>query len=175
MSSTIPARSRSRERIRLSDLQRLADIARSDRDDFFQRHPRWSALYSHRLLCVALCQGAAWHFVDGKNGVKGLRCLEFFLRDYWQANFSTSRCSSRFRTARPGVWNVDLPSCRLLTDTSLARMKRLAIFLVVVPLMIGIFLLTRGITAEQTSLVWALISTGLLIAVFLLFRRQKPK
>jgi uncharacterized membrane protein len=37
-----------------------------------------------------------------------------------------------------------------------ARMKRLVIFLIVVPLMIGIFLLTRGITAEHTSLAWAL-------------------
>jgi hypothetical protein len=54
-------------------------------------------------------------------------------------------------------------------------MKRLAIFLVVVPLMIGIFLLTRGITAEQTSLVWALVGTVFFIALFLLVRRQKPK
>ena len=42
--------------------------------------------------------------------------------------------------------------------------------------MIGIFLLTRGsIPAEQLSLVWALVGTGLLIAVILLVRRQKPK
>ena len=54
-------------------------------------------------------------------------------------------------------------------------MKRLVIFLVVVPLMIGIFLLTRGITAGQTSLVWALVGTVFLIALFLLLRRQKPK
>ena len=78
MSSAIPARSRSRERIRLPDLRRLADIARSDREDFFQRHPRWSALYSHRLLCVALCQGAALHFVDGKTGVKDFDVWSFF-------------------------------------------------------------------------------------------------
>ena len=54
-------------------------------------------------------------------------------------------------------------------------MKKLVIFLIVVPLMIGIFLLTRGITAGQTSLVWALIGTGLFIVAFLLVRRQKPK
>jgi hypothetical protein len=55
-------------------------------------------------------------------------------------------------------------------------MKKLAIFLIVVPLMIGIFLLTRGsILAGQASLLWALIGTGFLIAAFLLFRRQKPK
>ena len=52
-------------------------------------------------------------------------------------------------------------------------MKKLSIFLVVVPLMIGIFLLTRGSIPEgQISLVWALVGTGLLIATFLLVRRQ---
>jgi len=55
-------------------------------------------------------------------------------------------------------------------------MKKLAIFLIVVPLMIGIFLLTRGSIPEgQTSLVWALVGTGLLIATFLLVRLKKPK
>ena len=54
-------------------------------------------------------------------------------------------------------------------------MKKLVIFLIVVPLMIGIFLLTRGITAGQTSLVWALVGAGLLIATFLVIRLQKPK
>jgi hypothetical protein len=55
-------------------------------------------------------------------------------------------------------------------------MKRLAIFFTVVPLMIAIFLLTRGSIPEgQISLVWAVIGTGLFIAAFLLFRRQKPK
>jgi hypothetical protein len=54
-------------------------------------------------------------------------------------------------------------------------MKKLAIFLIVVPLMIGIFLLTRGSTGDQTSLVWACVGTALLIATFLLVRRQKTK
>jgi len=55
-------------------------------------------------------------------------------------------------------------------------MKKLSIFLVVVPLMIGIFLLTRGSIPEgQISLVWALVGTGLLIATFLLVRLKKPK
>ena len=55
-------------------------------------------------------------------------------------------------------------------------MKKLAIYLVVVPLMIGIFLLTRGsIPAGQTPLVWALVGAGLLIVTFLVIRLQKPK
>jgi hypothetical protein len=78
MASTNPAHSRSRKPITLSDLQRLADIARTDRDYFFQRYPRWSALYSQRLLCVALCQGAASHFVYRNTGVKDFDVWSFF-------------------------------------------------------------------------------------------------
>lgn len=31
-----------------------------------------------RLICVALCQGAARHFIDGKNGVKDFDVWTFF-------------------------------------------------------------------------------------------------
>jgi hypothetical protein len=78
MTLTNPAHSRSREPITLSDLQSLVDIARSDRDYFFQRHPRSSAPNSRRLLCMALCQGAASHFVDGRNGAKDFDVWSFF-------------------------------------------------------------------------------------------------
>jgi hypothetical protein len=95
---------RSYESITPSELQRLADIARSDREDFFQRYPRWSTLYSRRLLWVALCQGAALHFLDGKNGVKDFDVWSFFceiagqpiprrrvvFRDFGQPQFGTS-------------------------------------------------------------------------------------
>ncbi|MBA2535626.1 MAG: hypothetical protein H0V21_11510 [Rubrobacter sp.] len=60
---------RSYERITRGDLVRLAGIARSDREDLFVRKPRYRAL-GERLICVALCQGAAQHYLDGKNGVK---------------------------------------------------------------------------------------------------------
>jgi hypothetical protein len=69
---------RSKVPITASDLQRLGRIARSDREDFFHRYPRWSELYSNRLICVALCQGAALHFVDGSNGVKDFDVWSFF-------------------------------------------------------------------------------------------------
>jgi hypothetical protein len=52
-----------------ADLAHLSQIAREDREEIFARNPRW-ALYRNRLICVALCQGAALHYVDGKNGVK---------------------------------------------------------------------------------------------------------
>jgi hypothetical protein len=69
---------RSQERVTSSDLKRLGEIARADRERFFTRYPHWSMLYSKRLLCVALCQGAALHFVDGSNGVKDFDVWSFF-------------------------------------------------------------------------------------------------
>src|SRR5436190_24354542 len=69
---------RSQKRITSSDLKRLGEIARADRRRFFARYPRWSTLYSERLLCVALCQGAALHFIDGTHGVKDFDVWSFF-------------------------------------------------------------------------------------------------
>lgn len=68
---------RSYEPIDRDDLTRLARIARSDRDDFFARKPRYSAL-AGRVICVALCQGAALHLIDGENGIKDFDVWTFF-------------------------------------------------------------------------------------------------
>jgi hypothetical protein len=68
---------RSYEPIRRADLVRLAEIARADLSDFFARKPRYSVL-ADRLICIALCQGAALHFVDGENGVKDFDVWAFF-------------------------------------------------------------------------------------------------
>jgi hypothetical protein len=73
----MPNSSRSYEPIDRSDLVRLAGIARADLSDFFARKPRYSVL-ADRLICVALCQGAALHYVDGKNGVKDFDVWAFF-------------------------------------------------------------------------------------------------
>jgi hypothetical protein len=35
-------------------------------------------VYRDRILCVALCQGAALHYVDGRNGVKDLDVYTFY-------------------------------------------------------------------------------------------------
>ena len=68
---------RSYERITPDDLARLVAIAVSDRKDRFTRRPRWSP-YADRVLCVALCQGAALHYVDGRNGVKDFDVYTFY-------------------------------------------------------------------------------------------------
>lgn len=63
-----------------------------DREGFFARNPRWH-LYANRLLCVALCQGSALHFVDGVNGVKDFDVWSFF------ANHSAGRLHAERRRA----------------------------------------------------------------------------
>ena len=57
---------RSYEVIDESDLARLARLARRDRERFIEGRPE----YRERLLCVALCQGAGLHYVDGVVGAK---------------------------------------------------------------------------------------------------------
>ena len=68
---------RSYERITPEDLDRLAWISRLDRKDFFARRPRYRDL-GEGLVCVALLQGAALHFVDGENGVKDFDVWTFY-------------------------------------------------------------------------------------------------
>ncbi len=63
--------------IGLEDLDRLRRIATQDRELFFARHADFAS-YSDRLIAVALCQGAALHFVDGGNGVKDFDVWSFF-------------------------------------------------------------------------------------------------
>lgn len=70
--------SRSQVRITRSDLDRLALLAEADRDDLFERRPDTGRLYADRLFAVALCQGAALHYVDGTNGVKDFDVWSFY-------------------------------------------------------------------------------------------------
>jgi hypothetical protein len=69
---------RSLAEITIADLQRLAAIARADREDLFRRNPALGRLYADRLICVTLCQGAALHYLNGQNGVKDFDVWTFF-------------------------------------------------------------------------------------------------
>lgn len=69
---------RSYEKIRKQDLQRLAKIAREDREELFSRKPEIAKIYKNRIICVALCQGAALHYVDGENGIKDFDVWTFY-------------------------------------------------------------------------------------------------
>lgn len=72
---------RSMARIQIEDLTRLAEIARTDLDAYISRSPHPRAAFRSLKLCVALCQGAALHFVDQRNGVKDLDIYTFFRAD----------------------------------------------------------------------------------------------
>ena len=69
---------RSYKNIRKRDLERLAAIAREDREDLFSRKADLCKIYRNRIICVALCQGAALHYVDGRNGIKDFDVWTFF-------------------------------------------------------------------------------------------------
>ena len=69
---------RSFERITRADLKKVARIARSEREEFFERHPEWAMLYRKRVVGVALCKDAALHFVNGSTGVDGFNVWTFY-------------------------------------------------------------------------------------------------
>jgi len=66
---------RSYERITRAHLKRLARIARLEREDFFGRHREYAILYRKRILCTALCEDAALHYINGQTGVL---CFDVF-------------------------------------------------------------------------------------------------
>lgn len=61
-----------------ADLRRLARIAREEREDLFARHPEWALLYRRRMLCSALCQDAALHFINGASGFQDFEVWTFY-------------------------------------------------------------------------------------------------
>lgn len=71
--------SRSPEKITESDLRKLLSLARTDVADFFSRKPEYIKYVGKEVL-IALCQGAALHYIDGKNGVKDFDIWFFYPR-----------------------------------------------------------------------------------------------
>jgi hypothetical protein len=76
--SNVGRKGRSFERITRADLKRLCKLAQRDMESFFQRHPDWMRLYRRRILAIALCQGAALHYLHGKVGVHDFDVYTFF-------------------------------------------------------------------------------------------------
>jgi hypothetical protein len=75
---------RSLTRIEVADLLRLAALAADAEAGLFGRHPDGSGRYAGRLLGRALCQGAALHYVNGKNGIKDFDVWSFYAQyDDW--------------------------------------------------------------------------------------------
>ena len=72
---------RSREPITAADLARLGELALLDLAGLVERETATGRRYRDRLLCIALCHGAAQHYVDGENGVKDFDVWSFFAAD----------------------------------------------------------------------------------------------
>ena len=87
-------RNPSYEEITRSDLLRLAQLAREDRESLFQRIPRWKKLYKDRLPCVALCQGTALHYLGRGDGIKDFDVWSFFVA-HPEANLPPKRLAVR--------------------------------------------------------------------------------
>jgi hypothetical protein len=85
--------SRSYEKITLADLRRLGEVAALDLVALFERKPELGQLYADRLFAMALCQGAALHFIDGKNGTKDLDVWSFFESVPMGRQFPPRRCA----------------------------------------------------------------------------------
>lgn len=69
---------RSNARITTNDLKRLLALAKADQASFLDRYPRWARLYADRRIGIALCQGAAQHFVGQGTGVKDFDVWVFY-------------------------------------------------------------------------------------------------
>jgi hypothetical protein len=69
---------RSLEKITKYDLKRLLRLASRDMDMFFERNPLYSKPYKDKQLLIALCQGAALHYIDKKSGVKDFDVWFFY-------------------------------------------------------------------------------------------------
>ena len=89
----MPSAQRSMKRISDRDLARLAEVAARDRAEFFSRRRGFGSRLGD-VLCVALCQGAAVHYVDGKNGIKDFDVWTFYRRR-GAAQFPPRRVASR--------------------------------------------------------------------------------
>ena len=69
---------RSKQKITKRDLRKLLMLARADIDGFFDRKRVYKKPYHGKEKLVALCQGAASHYIDGKNGVKDFDVWFFY-------------------------------------------------------------------------------------------------
>lgn len=87
-------RERSYILIEPEDLRRLAEIARADREELFARNGDLAHCYADRVLCVALCQGAAAHFLDPTVGINDFDVWTF-LRAHEARLFSPRRRIAR--------------------------------------------------------------------------------
>jgi hypothetical protein len=90
----VEVRPRSFDMFQKEDLDFLAASALDDVAAFERRHPRHLGL-AERLICVALCQGAAQHLVHGTGGVHDFDVWSFFRSEEGRPEFPVRRRATR--------------------------------------------------------------------------------
>ena len=90
-----------------SDLRRLGELAAADRANLFARRRGTGEIYEGRLFAVALCQGSALHYINGKNGIKDF--------DVW--SFYTESAVRRFPARRIGKADFGDPKFGVTPDS----------------------------------------------------------
>ena len=84
------------------------EIARNDLTELFKRRPKRAEAYRDRVLCIALCQGAANHFLDGKTGINDFDVYTFYRQNPqkpWYAKRIKNYDEAQARLER-AAWNV---------------------------------------------------------------------
>jgi ankyrin repeat protein len=107
-SGTDPVAERSLERVGIDDLRLLGALAARDRTELFFRNPGTGRLYADRLFAVALCQGAALHYLDGATGVKDFDVWSFYTESPVRRFPPRRRARADFGDPRFGV-SLDSP------------------------------------------------------------------
>lgn len=69
---------RSSHRVDDAALDHLARLATVDEQNLVARQPEGAGRYAGRLIGRALCQGAALHLLDGRNGIKDFDVWSFY-------------------------------------------------------------------------------------------------
>lgn len=77
----MPIEERSFRVITAKDLKELQELSLKERERFFERNPRYKIPYYHSLIAIALCQGAALHYIDRRTGVKDFDIWYFYIEN----------------------------------------------------------------------------------------------
>jgi len=90
------------------NLAALRELALIEREAFFSRNPHLTRPYKGRLLAIALCQGAAQHFVDKIKGVKDFD-IWYFYRQHPKITYPYRALkTSEIQLPNFGIRHVDL-------------------------------------------------------------------
>jgi hypothetical protein len=92
--------------ITTGDLERLLELAKQDRRQFFARHPGWAEYYADRILGTALCQGAAWHYLRGDVGINDFDVYTFYAANQARPWYSKRLASVDFGDPRFGCSEI---------------------------------------------------------------------